>query len=202
MPIRERAALPLLALEKRSGTESIHFAGKRLGKSVLDFWQWAWSDLVDNTHRGVFAEYLVALALGVDGSVRRDGAAWDLTAQDGTRVEVKASGVIQSWGQRKPSTPRFSVRAAEGWDPASGTWDQNEARHADVYVFCLHHHREKESADPTDVSQWTFWVLAAETLNRELGGQKSISVPGLEKLGASKVPYAELRAAVEAARHT
>ena len=45
---------------------------------MLDFWRWAFSDLRDNTQRGVLAEFLVALALGHRdaeegvGQLRRD----------------------------------------------------------------------------------------------------------------------------------
>ena len=34
--------------------------------NVLAFWQWAVSNLADNTTRGLLAEYIVAHALGVD----------------------------------------------------------------------------------------------------------------------------------------
>jgi len=33
--------------------------------TILDFWRWAYSDLIDNTSRGIFAEWLVAQALGI-----------------------------------------------------------------------------------------------------------------------------------------
>jgi hypothetical protein len=35
------------------------------GATVCDYWRWAYSDLLSNTNRAVFAEYLVGLALGV-----------------------------------------------------------------------------------------------------------------------------------------
>ena len=39
-------------------------------KTMLDYWQWAFSDLVGNTDRGVLAEYLVAMAVGSEKPVR------------------------------------------------------------------------------------------------------------------------------------
>jgi hypothetical protein len=54
---------PPQALE---GTD--RFAGA--DATVLDYWRWAFSDLRDNTQRGVLAEFLVALALAV-GFLRR-----------------------------------------------------------------------------------------------------------------------------------
>ncbi len=35
------------------------------GLTVGDFWSWAYSDLLSNANRGVFAEFIVAVALGV-----------------------------------------------------------------------------------------------------------------------------------------
>lgn len=67
--------------------------------TVLDFWRWAFSDLRDNTQRGVLAEFFVALALGRTQTRRRAWDNYDVTTHSGLRVEVKASGYLQSWAQ-------------------------------------------------------------------------------------------------------
>jgi len=52
--------------------------------------------------RGVLVEFIVASAIGVDlNSVREEWGAYDLTIQDGIRVEVKSAAFIQSWEQRE-----------------------------------------------------------------------------------------------------
>jgi hypothetical protein len=59
----------------------------------------AYSDILTNTSRGIFAEFLVAKALGVVEGVRPTG--WndfDLS-YDGWKIEVKASAYVQSWHQ-------------------------------------------------------------------------------------------------------
>ena len=48
-------------IEKRSCEEEISM----LGVTVGDFWAWAYSDLLNNTNRAVFAEFLVDRALRV-----------------------------------------------------------------------------------------------------------------------------------------
>jgi hypothetical protein len=48
-------------------------------RRLVDFWRWAFSDLVSNDVRSVFAEYLVGSALGVTGSTRISWAEFDLT---------------------------------------------------------------------------------------------------------------------------
>jgi hypothetical protein len=55
-----------------------HATGRqRIGdtsRTVADFWEWAVAELVSNTNRSVFAEYLVGLALDATGSTRRVGS--------------------------------------------------------------------------------------------------------------------------------
>ena len=46
-----------------TGNEEFTLHGKGAGITVLDFWRWAFSDLIDNTQRGVLAEFLVYSSL-------------------------------------------------------------------------------------------------------------------------------------------
>ena len=70
-------------------------------------------NLMDNTNRGTVAEVLVASALG--GAVTDTWGDWDITLDNGTRVEVKATGLIQAWPQTRPPTPSWGVGRSEGW---------------------------------------------------------------------------------------
>lgn len=45
------------------GSEQLIFKDKELGSSVLDFWSWAYSDLIRNVNRGAFAEFIVLEAM-------------------------------------------------------------------------------------------------------------------------------------------
>lgn len=84
--------------------------------TVLDFWRWAFSDLRDNTQRGVLAEFLVALALGRTETRRKPWDNHDVTTASGLRVEVKASGYLQSWAQRTHSQLSFGRVIGRTWD--------------------------------------------------------------------------------------
>ena len=55
----------------KTGDEAIQFRGENTGLCLRDFWSWAYSDLLDNTLRGSFSEFLVAAALGIDLSKPR-----------------------------------------------------------------------------------------------------------------------------------
>ena len=103
-----------------SGAES--FDG--LDASVMDFWRFAMNDLRINNVRGYLAEFLVVRAVGSSGP-RVEWDPWDVTAPDGTRIEVKSTGFVQAWAQNKLSTPTFQVSAAYGWDAAEGPGRRN-----------------------------------------------------------------------------
>ena len=75
---------------------SERFAG--VDATVADFWRWACSDLRDNTTRGMFAEFLVAKAVGDQRPLRIGWDNFDVVAPDRTTIEVKCSGVLAKLG--------------------------------------------------------------------------------------------------------
>jgi len=50
-------------------------------KTITDFWSWAYSDVLNNVNRSVFAEWLVATALGLTDKPRVEWDAVDLRFQ-------------------------------------------------------------------------------------------------------------------------
>ena len=157
------------------------------------------SDLRTNNVRGYLAEFLVARAVG-SPSARVEWDPWDVTAPDGTRIEVKSSGFLQSWAQRKLSTPKFQVSAAYGWDQATGAWSKEQGFNADAYVFCLHMARTHDEYDPLAVSQWQFYVAGRQAIENRAGASMGLST--LVKVAGDPVPYAGLRDAIAAAAET
>jgi hypothetical protein len=93
----ELAALGVIAASPRDTLEPLRLGQVPLGRTLGDFWRWAGSDLISNVFRGWLAEYIVACALDIDTGVRMSWVAYDLRLPDGTRIEVKASGYVQSW---------------------------------------------------------------------------------------------------------
>lgn len=185
--------LPAMPLHKRSPTEPLRNMSGCAPTTLLDFWRWSGSDLFDNTLRGQLAEFIVARALNADAEPRREWAGWDLETPGGTKVEVKASSHLQSWHQDKPSTIRFSIRPAMGWDPNDNSWDETVRRRADVYVLCLLGENDGGTIDPLDMDQWRFFVVATEQLDKDLGPQKSIGLSTLRRLGVDEVGFSQLR---------
>lgn len=180
------------------GDEPFHDDGSPLPFTVGDFWRWGVANLTSNALRGIVAEFLVAQALGVTSGARVEWDAVDLRTADGIAVEVKCSGYVQAWSQQALSRPSFDIEPKRGWDAATNTSASQPSRPADVYVFSLHHHRERATADPRDVSQWSFFVLPTGVLDRQFAGRKRLGLGPLMKL-TRPVRYAELAGAVAAA---
>ncbi len=151
------------------------------GHTIGDFWRWAYSDVLSNRNRSIFAEYLVGVALGVVDSPRVEWDSVDLR-YGGIKIEVKSSAYCQSWFQKKPSTIQFSIRKALFWNPQTGAYEGESTRSAEVYVFCLHTGQDKAKADVLDVTAWEFYVVPTTVLNRECGAAKSISLAALRRM--------------------
>lgn len=177
----------------KTGQEQLIYNEKSLGFSVLDFWRWSTSDILANTIRGGFAEFIVATATNIDLTVLRDEwSAYDLKTPEGIKLEIKSSAFIQSWFQRTLSTISFSTKPALYWDSFTNNQADIKQRHADVYVFCLLHHTDKPTIDPLNINQWEFYVLATQQLNEYKRSQHSITLKSLRAL-TPFIPYDKLK---------
>lgn len=172
----------------------LHMGSLTLG----DFWSWAYSDLLSNGNRSVFAEFLVGAALGVIASPRREWDAVDLRYGAKT-IEVKASAYTQSWTPvARPSPLRFDIGKKLPWDAETNQTGGTRRRSADCYVFCLHNEQDREQAllRILDATSWVFYVVATERLERRYGEQKSVALTAIAQL-CEPVTYAQLKAAVD-----
>jgi hypothetical protein len=208
-PVRARSFLSVTPATARpaphqlapmlSGGEPLHKDALPLDRTVRDFWRWAHSDLLSNALRGCLAEYLVAVALGVDTKPRREWVAWDLTSPEGIRVEVKSSAYVQSWFQRRLSTIAFGIGETTGWDPDTAESGKEKKRQADVYVFALLFRTERELVDPLDVDHWRFFVVSCADLNQHCAKQVDIRLSRVRALPHAEVPFEGLAEAIRTA---
>ncbi|BCJ32304.1 hypothetical protein [Actinocatenispora sera] len=194
--------LGIVPISPRTGTEPIMGADGPTGATLADFWSWSSSDLLGNSLRGVFAEYLVGRALGcVDGAARREWDAVDLATVDGLRVEVKTGAYLQTWPQTGPSVIKFDVARKKSWDYSTNTSAQIASRGADVYVFCVFTARDQPQAvrdDLTlDTSYWDFYIARTARLDTVLGDQQTITLSALvSRVQPQKATYEQLKAAI------
>ena len=182
---------PAITTERKTGAE--HFINGNTSACLLDFWTWAYSDLIGNTERGKLAEYIVSLAMGCSDDISGGWTSYDILSPEGIKIEVKTSGYLQSWAQKKLSDIRFGIRETLAWDATKNTLAKTATRQADTYVFCIENCEEKAILNPLDLSQWDFYVISSKTLNTKVSKQKSIGLNMLKNIGAQKCSFSELR---------
>ena len=165
----------------RGGPDSIN------RRTISDFWQWAYSGLMQNTERGVLAEYIVAALLGIDDKLRVPWIAYDLKLPNGKTVEVKTMSKLQAWYQSRLSLPRVVIRPTRNWDPKTGVMEEKPKFHSDLYVICFFKAESHDIADPLNLAQWEFYALSQKQVVRLLKGRKSISLKLLKSLRVNPV---------------
>lgn len=177
----------------KTGNEYLENNGKKIDYTLLDFWRWSVSDILSNTTRGRFAEFIVGTAVDLGTTNLRDEwDAYDLTTSSGIRIEVKSAAFVQRWNQKKYSTISFSIKPARSWDAKENMRRGEAKRHADVYVFCHLKHKEQETINPLKMEQWDFYVLPTFKLDSYERSQSSISINSLKKL-TKPIEYSHLR---------
>jgi len=168
--------------EIKSGEEYLTFKQKSPFK-LSDFWKWSVSDLMNNTTRGIFAEFIVATSVNVDFNVPRDGwAPYDLITSEGIKIEVKSAAFLQSWYQEKLSEISFSIKQSLYWDSKTNKQSKTKSRYSDVYVMCLLFTTDQKIINPLDLDQWRFYVLSVQEINNYKRSKSSITLKSLEKL--------------------
>jgi hypothetical protein len=166
--------------------------------TVSDFWAWAYSDLILNIDRAVFAEFVVGCALGATTGTRRT---WDCADHEynGKKIEVKATGLAQRWRRGKQrSVPSFDIakRVCIKWGEPAVEAGAPTVRSADCYVFCIHTELDAASANALDLSKWKFLVISKQKLNRIFGDQKSAACSVIKKY-CKETNFGGLRHAVD-----
>ena len=183
--------LDRLGLELLSGQEPLT-TNDDSDLKLLDFWRWSGSCLMDNTQRGVLAEFLVAAALDIHRTPREEWGNIDLELQLGGRsikIEVKSSSERQSWAGNPSGFHEFDIRRTEDSDGRI----KGSRRWADIYVFCILKNRHSViQTDALDTEKWEFLVLPTQTLEKLRAKQKRIRKGPLLEIGAISASYSEL----------
>ncbi|HET9767755.1 MAG TPA: hypothetical protein VFS60_12950 [Thermoanaerobaculia bacterium] len=134
--------------------------------TVEAFWRWAYGDLCDDDVKAAYAEWLVALLLGLPQQRRNTGTRSDLITPGGVRLEVKSSAYWQSWkyvgedgALQLPEVTNLSS------PPATRVHFRGlRALHSDLYVFCMQTQLDLQKWDALDLAQWEFYLLERRQL--------------------------------------
>lgn len=184
-----------------TGTEEFTLHNKSIGITIMDFWRWAFSDLLNNTQRGIMAEFLVYSSLNQitlsDMQMRENWLPFDMTSPSGRKIEVKSASYIQTWTPENIfSQIRFDIGKKLAWDNVTATSATVAKRNCDLYVFCLFTAKTK-NVSLLDLDYWDFYVLPTSLLDKKLPDQKGIVLSSLLKLGPIKTNYTELGTIIE-----
>lgn len=181
---------------KKIGNEPFIFNNEQLPLNVTSFWQWSSSELLGNALRGVLAEFIVASTIDVLENPREEWDAYDLITNKGLKIEVKSSSYLQSWEQTELSKIIFGIQPTIAWT-STNKRSQELKRQADIYVFCVLAHKDKNTVNPLNLTQWDFYILDTKVLNEKVPNQKSITLSSLQKLNPTKVKYDGLKNEIE-----
>ena len=188
-------------MEQLTGNEEFTLHGSSAAITVIDFWSWAYSDLVDNTQRGVMAEFLVYSSLNgstcTDKQIRENWSPFDVTSPSGRRIEVKSAAYIQAWTPENIFAQiQFDIGQKLAWNNETASFASEAKRNCDLYVFCLFTAKTKD-VSLLNLDYWEFYVLPTSVLNEKVPNQKGIVLSSLLKLEPVKTDYAGLREAIE-----
>lgn len=167
-------------------------------RKALDFWSWAYSDLMQNITRGYVAQYIVAWALGVDEKPNDPWQPFDVRSPEphNKRIEVKSTSFLQSWTHgEKNRNPLFVLGQRRPFSSENGLGKKPEWN-ADIYVLSYFHCKEADKADIMNLDQWKFWVFQKEQIVALMNGRKSVTVSALERVGHKALTAFELRKAI------
>ncbi len=192
-------SLARISASRKTGAEPVMAAGRPVGATVADFWGWSRSDLLDNTERGVLAEFIVATALGIPTDGVRGGLGSLGSHYAGRRPGGgQVGGVPAELGPEGTFQDLVQHPRTLAWDADGGGFADVARRHAQVYVFALLAHTGKATVNPLDLDQWAFYVLPTAVLDGRTRSQHSITLRTLEGLTAA-VSFGGLRQAVNLA---
>lgn len=187
-------------MEQLNGTEEFNLNGVGVGISVKDYWSWAYSNLTDNTQRGVMAEFLVFSAFKftpIFTQMRENWLPFDVTSPSGRRIEVKSAAYIQAWTPENIFAQiRFDIGKKLAWSNESASFASEARRNCDLYVFCLFTAKTKDVSF-LNLDYWDFYVLPTSVLNEKIPDQKGITLSSLLKLKPVKTNYARLGDVIE-----
>ena len=179
------------------GNNSFILNGKSSKYTLLDFWAWAFSDVITNTTRGLVAEFIIATALGIDIRKPRDGwSKFDLKYKN-RGIEVKSASYHQRWYQKHLSKISFNVPKRRGWDASTNKLDPESKRQADIYVLCLLAEQNRDKVNPIDIDQWEFWVVDTAFFDNRVRSQHSITYKSLCKEIGRPIIYDQLKKAID-----
>lgn len=181
-----------------TGKEEFKFGNESVGLTILDFWQFKYSNIYNMQE--IIAEFLVAKALEkTEADNDEYWTLWDVSYR-GKRIEVKETSYYHPWNEgKKVSNQRaWSIGKANSSYEDEDTINNRYERQNDIYVFCLNDGETKETANPLDLNNWKFYVVPTSFINEHCGDNKTISLGRVQKFGFEAKTYYNLKETIDA----
>lgn len=179
-----------------TGEEKFSLNGMELEMSMLDLWQFKYSNIYNMQE--VIAEYIVAKALEKEQA--DNDAYWTLWDIDyrGKRIEVKETSYYHSFNKPgKISRQRvFGITKANSNYEYEGEENRYE-RQNDIYVFCLNLGETAETSNPLNLDNWEFYIVPTNTINNNCGNNKTISLGRIKGMGFQAVKFNQIKKQID-----
>jgi hypothetical protein len=165
------------------------------GNTVLDFWSWACSDLLNKNNRGVFAEFLVGAVLGTTENARIE---WDVADHiyRGRKIKVKSAAYLEHWLQAKPSRITFPLNHTQHKEIKTAIPGLTLYPMPEVYVFCLFTAQDRNETDMLDMGKWIFYPVAAQLIEARYRHKKVVTLKEVQRIAPS-VQILQLRRTID-----
>lgn len=177
-----------------TGNETFLTGNKSIHLTIGDFWRWAYSDPFCCNNLSVLAEYIIASALGINGT--RSAAPikrYNFLTNTGLRVNVRTAAYVESRYADHPDCISFCISPL-GIPDGNGKTKQT----SDVYVFSIYKAMNKNES-PLNLDFWEFYVLPASVLDKMNPPQKTITLPSLMQLEPLWCDYYGIDGAIQKA---
>ena len=163
--------------------------------SILDFWQWTYSDILINKNRDDLSLFLIAKALELTDMPRIDWQGCELRYRK-KKIAVKTSGYIQSWKQTKPKRVLYDIAPKKGIDAKRNDSMTFRNRESELYIFALSTEKDVKKIDILNLEQWRFYIVRTAVLDDEFETKKKIGLRALNKL-ATPIHHSRLKEQID-----
>lgn len=103
-------------------------------------------------------------------------------------MDVRTFGIQQTYPNKDGNPNTYSDNKEEV-----------KVRNNDIYIFVINLGKTKEEADPLNLNNWRFYVVATKIINDNCGSNKTISLKKVQNLSDHKegLLFDELKAKVD-----
>ncbi len=186
--------------QQLTGDEEItlHVSNTRI--TVMDFWFWAFSNLICDTRQETMAKFLVYSALNQvnpDSPKHVNRLPYDITSPSGRRIKIKSAAYIHAFSPENIFAQiKFDIDGKPAWNDETATYVSNPCHNCDLYVFCLFTAYTNE-IPVFNLDYWDFYIISASVLNENKIKHKRISLSSLLSLKPIKTNYTGLKTVTE-----